>query len=183
MSQRKISAKHALTKEELDFCKKYLAGLPAATAYRRAFFPKLDDGDPELPDSKKRSQRAHDLLKQDYIKRYLTEVGEAAAGDNARTLLAERALFDDDRMAAEKILEQEDKLGMQDAFERWAEVMCAIGTEVVVPVPGGGEVVFPLREMFPRFAEALPPVDAIEKTIRTLEDYRAKLVSPGDDPR
>jgi hypothetical protein len=175
---RKVSAKYALTPEELDFCLKFKAGLPAATAYRRAFYADLKDGDPELPDSKARSARSQTLLREDYIQRYLAEIEGVTAGDSARAMLADAAQFEGDRVAAQKILEQEDKLFLQDAYERWVEIMCAIGTEVVVPIPGGGEAVVPMREMFPRYAEALPPPAVIEKTMKTLDQYLWKVEHP-----
>jgi len=178
MADRKISAKYALSPQELDFCKKVLAKLPPATAYRRAFYAKVKDGDPDLPDSKAISAYSQTLLRQDYIKAYLAEVKGSTVGDHARSLLAERTILDGERVAAELILEQEEKHGLQDAYERWGEVLSAIGTEVVVPIPGGGEVSFPLREMFPRYAEAMPPADVIEKTIKTLDQYLWKVDHP-----
>jgi hypothetical protein len=80
-------------------------------------------------------------------------------------------MFEGDRQAANAILEQEDKLGARDAYEHWAQIMCAIGTEVVLEVPGKGEVVVPLKALFPQFAEALPPDEVVRKTIKTLEEF------------
>jgi len=50
-------------------------------------------------------------------------------------------------------------------------VMCAIGTEVVVDVPGGGQVIMPMKALFPQYAEALPPDDVVKKTIKTLQQF------------
>jgi hypothetical protein len=182
VAHQTVSSRHALSDQEFDFCKRHLAGLPAATAYRRAFLKETGTGatfasldangngvGPEL-DSKEVSRRASTLLKQDYIKAYLAEIANPA-GDHARGVLLEKALFEGDRMAAQTILDQEDKLGARDAYEHWATVMCAIGTEVVVDLPGGGEAVVPLKGLFPQFADALPPPDVVRKTIATLEAY------------
>jgi hypothetical protein len=186
--QQRISARHALSTDELMFVRIYSAfgEQNAAEAYRRAFLLEDDDGgwfektkkgvirEDKPVDPKSASTRAARLLSQDHIKGYIAELKQGA-GDAARQQLADAVLFTNDATAlkaAEKVLADEDKLGFRDAVERWAEIMCAIGTEVVVPVPGGGEVSFPLRDMFPTYAEALPPQDVIEKTIKTLEVFR-----------
>ena len=182
MAHQTVSARHALNDQEFDFCKKYLARLPAATAYRRAFLredgfgktfaaldSRLNGVGPEI-DSKEVSRRASALLKQDYIQAYLTEITNPA-GDQARGALLEHAVFEGDRQAAIAVLADEDKLGARDAYEHWATIMCAIGTEVVVDLPGGGEIAVPLKGLFPQFADALPPPDVVRKTISTLEAF------------
>ena len=186
-SESKISARHALTEQELDFCKRYEAmGRKNHTeAYRRAFWPRYKDSDgrwvlPEhqdLPPPKEVSRRATRLLDQDYILAYLEELRQTA-GDRARDVLSEQVQFEVGRPAAQaaaQILQQEDKLGFRDAVEKYAEIMSAIGAEVVVPAPGGGEVSFPLREMYPRFSESLPPADVLLKTENALREYREKV--------
>jgi hypothetical protein len=126
-------------------------------------------------DSKEVARRAKLLMSQEHIKGFYEELIEVNPGDRAREVLAEQALLGDEsaaRSAAKQILEDEDKLGQRSSFELWAEIMCAIGAEVVVPLPGGGEAVTDMREMFPRYKEAMPPKDVIDKTIRSLEQYR-----------
>jgi hypothetical protein len=177
---RTVSARHALTEQEFDFCKRHLAGLPAATAYRRAFFIEKGgvtyesiapngDGENEVS-SKEVSRRASTLLTQDHIQAYLAEITNPA-GDQARAVLLEKAVFDGDRQAAQSVVDQEDKHNLRDAYEHWAMVMCAIGTEVVVDVPGGGQVIMPMKALFPQYAEALPPDDVVKKTIKTLQQF------------
>jgi hypothetical protein len=201
---KKISHRHACSDEELAFCKQIAGGLPAATAFGRVFLKERRKGnrveryEPEDYEHLKRnpqadvtavpakevSRRANLMLAQEHVKGYLAELTGSDPGDRAREVLTEQALFGDDtaaRRAAEKILEGEDKMGMRDAYEQWAMVMCAIGAEVVVPIPGGGEAVADLREMFPRYSEALPPVDVIDKTIRSLEDYREAVLARGEE--
>lgn len=189
MSSTKISARHALTQKELDFCRIY-AGFDFSNpseAWRRAFHPDLHDSetgayhpDPSCPKPASVAKRVAALLDKAHIQAYLAEL-KGDASDRARGVLAEQAHFGegaDAQRAAMKILESEDKLKFRDAVENWAEILCAIGTEVVVPLPGGGEVAFPFREMFPRYAEALPPVDVLRKTEQTLREYRESLEEP-----
>lgn len=186
---QRISKRHALTDKELSFVRIFSAfgETNAAEAYRRSHLGQDDDGNwfelrqnGELREDKpvnpaNASKKAAALLVQPHISGYLEELKQAA-GDSARQQLADAVLFTDDSTAlkaAEKVLADEDKLGFRDAVEQWAEIMVAIGTEVVVPVPGGGEVVFPLGQLFPQFAASRPPAEAIEKTIRTLQAYGA----------
>lgn len=180
-----ISARHALTDQEMEFCKIYAGfGYTSHTdAYRRSFFPPRKNNDgylqahPDLPSPKEANRLAKLLLDKPHIQAFLEEL-KAPAGDRARDVLTEQAHFGSDqiaRQAAVKILEDEDRLGFRDAVEQWTTLMCAIGTEVVVPLPGGGEVAFPLREMFPRFEDPLPPADALLKTEKALAAYRKKL--------
>lgn len=200
-----IRAHHALTEQEAIFCKVYVAfgSKNQAEAYRRGFLVRTRQDRKgkqrwiyvERPDrasyshddlkdlkeinSKEVSRRAQLLLEQEHIQQGIKEI-KGDAGDTARQVLEEQAKFGDGRdarAAAEKILDLEDKMGFRDASERWAEIMCAIGTEVVVPLPGGGEVSFPLREMFPRYEEALPPAEVLQKTEKCLHDYRASLAT------
>lgn len=185
-----ISARHALTDQEFSFVRIY-AGFGeknAAEAYRRAFCILGPDGEYYLRTEKGEAageplnaravgKRATALLNQDYIQSVLTEL-KRAPGEAARAVLAEQTLFSADGQAlraAQRVLADEDKLGFRDAVDQWAMVVCAIGTEVVVPLPGGGEVAFPLREMFPRYRDALPPVDVLLKTEKALRGYREKL--------
>jgi hypothetical protein len=186
----KISSKHALTRQELIFCKIYVAfGFTNhSDAYRRAFMERRADGQYVAPPrtgmtadqldaiepitTKEINRRGKHLLSQDHIKAYIEEIGKPA-GDHARGVLAEQAMFGakaEALRAADKILEQEDKLGFRDAVTRFWEISCEIGAEVEVPLPHdvtgkvtcphcaeGHEVTLPLRvlvpveEMFPQF--------------------------------
>ena len=183
-----VSAKYALAASERKFILAHLGGLNATEAYRRAF--KEDLADKATAKSKKAagaswdagvtpvtpipnkeiSRLAKNLLEQDHIQGFVKEL-EGEGGDHARRLLIEQAALKGDVRAGLAILDQEDKLGFRDAQELWAEVMCSIGCEVVVPLPGGGEVAFVLKEMFPKFAEALPPNDVLVKTMQSLDQY------------
>lgn len=184
----RISHRHALDSDELMFVRIFVAfgKQNAAEAYRRAYLAKNEEGnwflrdkkgDPRLDkpvDANTASKKATALLKQDHIAGYIAELDQGA-GDAARQTLTDAVLFTDDQLslkAAEKVLADEDKLGFRDAVELWAEVMCALGTEVVLAVDGA-EVVVPLKAMFPQYADAIPPLDVLDKTIRTLEAYRA----------
>jgi hypothetical protein len=171
----RISYRHALTPQEFDFCKIYVAfGESNHTeAYRRAFLTRIKGGafvEPEhigmtseelnvLPpvSPKEATRRAKQLLKQDHIIQYIAEIGKPAS-DHARGVLSEQAMFGDaqaSRKAAEEILKQEDKMGFRDAVERWAEILCEIGAEIEVPLPTscpncghGLSATAPLGEMF-----------------------------------
>lgn len=174
----KISAKYALSHNEIEFCKIFVAfGLTNHTeAYRRSFLtfradstyceapvPGLSDDELKKLESllpKEINRRAKQLLKQDYIQAYLTEIARPA-GEHARSVLADQARFaanpGDARRAAEQILASEDKLGFRDAVEHWAEIMCEIGAEIEVPLPAecphcgkGLYAAAPMSEMFPK---------------------------------
>jgi len=195
MSQlkRRISNRHALLDNELVFVRIYVAfgQENAPEAYRRAYlaydndseqwYPKAANGNPELTkppiDPRACYRKAKTLLDQAHVQAYIAELQESA-GDLARQQLADTMLFTDDSLsmkAAERVLDDEDKLGFRDAVEQWAEIMCAVGAEVVVPVPGGGETVFALRELFPSYKDAAPPIAVIQKTIESLNDFADAL--------
>lgn len=172
----RINPKHALTIEELNFCKVYLAfgEKNAAEAYRRSFFAGRVK---EAPPPKECSKQATRLLSQDYIAAYIAEI-QKTVSDHARQTLSDQVMFGDDgvaRRAAEMILADEDKLGFRDAAEKWAQIMCAIGAEVVYPLDAGHEIAFPLKAMFPQYTSALPPKDVLTKTINSLEGYLQKV--------
>lgn len=190
-----ISARHSLTEGEFRFCKVY-AGFgysDAPEAYRRAFcvenpidlkwyFPA--DADRTFPDvdrpidGKLAYNRANALLELPHIKGFLDELKQNT-GEHARQALGNAVLFGDagaSLKAAGQVLDDEDRLGFRDAVEKWAEILCEIGCEVVVPLPNGAEAVCELRSMFPAYREAMPPADAIRKTIQSLEAYEKKLL-------
>lgn len=185
--QASISVRHALTDEEIRFVRVYTAFnyTNVSEAYRRSHLVSNPDGDWFMRDAKgePRLDKPMDarachkcgtaLLRLEHIQSYLAEL-RGSPGEQARTTLTDAALFGDDSLAlkaAEKVLQEEDKLGFRDSVEWWAEVMCSIGAEVVLKV-GDAEVVVPMKAMFPRFHDSLPPLDVIEKTLRTLEVYR-----------
>jgi hypothetical protein len=184
MANRKISARHALEPEEKRFCTVYAAfgEKDAAEAYRRAWPDEVwefnsDRGRYDKTKSKltakEVSARASRLLALDYIQDFLKEL-RGAAGDHAREAIQEATVLGDERqrlVAAEKVLNLENELGFQDDTERFWEISAAIGDEVVVPVPGGGEVIVPIREMFPRFDAVLPPADVLGQTIQSLDQF------------
>ncbi|MHC4371178.1 MAG: hypothetical protein ACYSW8_26500 [Planctomycetota bacterium] len=146
-----ISAKHALNGDEVRFCQMYLAiGENGTEAYRRTFLIYESDvkqwfdldakgqrtGGPIK--AREIGKRASALLRKDYIQRYLDELRQST-GDAARSALAEHVRFGEPTealRAASRILDDEDKLGFRDAVEEWAEIMCDVGAEVVVPLPG-----------------------------------------------
>jgi hypothetical protein len=192
MHQQQVDVRHALTEREFDFCRIYAAfgEKNAAEAYRRSYCVQVGEdwvekdsagkavvdaqGNHKALDSKEVSKRASAILKLDHIAKFMEKLRDGT-GEHARAALADQVLFASDEnqrlKAAQRVLDDEDKLGFRDAADAWAERMCAIGAEVVVPVPGGGEVAFHAREMFPRYAEALPPVDVLVKTMKSLDQY------------
>jgi hypothetical protein len=177
-----VSTKHALNEPELRFCRAYLAlgKKNASEAYRRshllyyrgAYYDTDDKGERSGDPVKAKDvgRRAGLLLRQDHIQRYLAEL-EAPTSDHARSAMADQVLFGDEQSslrAAQHVLADEDKLGFRDAVERYAEIMCEIGAEVVVPLPSKVsrvarcphcfeehkvefdlEVTVPFKEMFP----------------------------------
>jgi hypothetical protein len=141
MSQRRasndtiISAKHGLTDEELKFVRVFLAmgSVNAAEAFRRAWADDCKD-----MHSREVSRRAKQLLKQDYIIRYIEEL-KAPTSDAARGVLVDQILFGEDQQAlraAQKSIEEEDKLGFGTAVDRFWEISSEIGAEIVVTLPG-----------------------------------------------
>ncbi len=154
----RINPKHALTKQEREFCKIHLAlgahAGDAAETYRRAFLRKrgsdgkwYEPGEGQLSKEdidgyatitpKEVSRRANTLLKREHIRAYLDEL-KRPVGDHARSVLADQAMFGNDptaRRAAEQILAQEDKHGFRGAVERFIDILCEIGAEIEVPLP------------------------------------------------
>jgi hypothetical protein len=180
-----ISRRYALLPEEIDFVKRWVAfgETNSADAYRRSHLKQGRRGEwhevtadgtlAEIIPARECSRRGKHLLNQEHVKDFISEV-KGNTGDHARQLLGDTTLFGSEQQAfraATKVIDDEDKLAFGDAVERHAEVLCAIGTEVVVDLPGGGEVCVSLGELLPQWKEAVPPVDAIQKTIRTLEQW------------
>jgi hypothetical protein len=161
----KVSARHALTDEEFRCCKIFAGfGFKNATeAFRRVY-----------GDTNKTGQSAKNFFEREHIITFLEEL-KGTGPDAARAVLEDQARLGDTaairRQAAEMILDNQDKLGIQDAAERFWEIQAAIGAEVVVPIPGGGEVTAPVRDFFPKFDFPLPPPDVLYKTICSLDQY------------
>lgn len=152
---RKVSIRGVVEPEELRFCQVYLAfgKRDAAEAYRRAYLRKNGRGDwvdvprgsglpmeeiNEMPvlNPKLVGKRAAALLRQQHIQEVLFEL-EQSPSEHARQTLADQILFGSEReksKALERIIAEEDKLGFRDASEVWADIMCSIGAEVVVPL-------------------------------------------------
>jgi hypothetical protein len=150
MATSAVSARHAVNEDEKRFVRMYLAlgGKNQAEAYRRSFLV-LEDGKafrrdsrgnrtgPPL-DNRNIAKFASALLKKDHIKAYVAEL-RAPASEAARETLTDQVRFGDSQealRAANRILDDEDKLGFRDAAEKWADIMCEVGAEVVVPLPG-----------------------------------------------
>lgn len=152
---RKISIRGVIDPCELRFCQIYLAfgKRDAAEAYRRSFLRKNAMGEwidaprdceltpdqlkqvaPALPDVVGR--RAIALLKQSHIQDTLREL-ERSPSELARKTLTDQILFGTERekiKAMERVWTDEDKLGFRDAVDKWAEILCEIGAEVVIPL-------------------------------------------------
>jgi hypothetical protein len=148
-----VSARHAVNADEKRFVRMFLAlgEKNQAEAYRRSFLvcennqyfqrdsKGLRTGAPLPP--RNVGKLASMLLKKDHIKAYIAEL-KTPASDAARDTLTDQVRFGDSQealRAANRILDDEDKLGFRDACEKWAEIMCEVGAEVVVPIPGNVE--------------------------------------------
>lgn len=152
---RKISIRGVIDPCELRFCQIYLAfgKRDASEAYRRSFLRKNAMGEwidaprdcelspdqlkqvaPALPDIVGR--RAIALLKQSHIQDTLREL-ERSPSELARKTLTDQILFGSERekiKAMERVWTDEDKLGFRDAVEKFWEISCEVGTEVVIPL-------------------------------------------------
>jgi hypothetical protein len=184
MAKNQISVRRSLTDEEVKFCVTYsgFGEKNATEAYRRGFPEECYNYDAErgryqrnveILDPGNVQARASRLLKQQHIIAFLQEM-RGSRGDHARSAIADEALLGNGAAqlkAAERVLELESDLGFQEDVERFWEISASIGDEVVVPVPNGGEVIIPVKEMFPRFDDVLPPADALFKTLQSLDQY------------
>lgn len=197
--ERKLAIRSVIDPDELRFCQVYLAfgETDPTEAYRRAFRRKNHKGEwidiprdaqltPEelraapLLKSETAKERAKALFRHRHIIDTLNEL-KGTPSDHARQTLVDNILFGsptEKKDAVKQILADEDKLGFKDASEKWAEIMCAAGAEVVVPLgvvqrsvicAHCGEqsnvevdltVEVPLLGLFPSNASKLPPSDA-----------------------
>jgi hypothetical protein len=198
-----------------------LGGKNAAEAYRRSYLlqeeagyfrrgPKGERVGAPLT-TKQVSKEANALLKRDHIQDYIKELS-VSTSDAARETLADQVRFGDSQeslRAANRILDDEDKLGFRDAAEMWADIMCEVGTEVVVPIPGHVEAdvycphcfeqhhvklpieaTVPMESMFPQYAEkrakaevAAPEAgqEVVRKSRRTSEARDARFGAKGGE--
>lgn len=193
----RFSAGHALTEQEKRFAEVLHAseGKRVWFAFQRAFcFRRPSDGEFVCPpvgpedyaDGAKFAallntldpipmgamiSRATELSKQEHIRVYLQEL-RSPPTDLARGVLLEHMLgadTKDQRAAALEVLKAEDKLNAADATQRWIDICCEAGAEVVVPLPhelrkdhvceacGHAQLVvipldvsFPMSKMFPK---------------------------------
>lgn len=153
--ERRISIRGVIEPAELRFCQVFLAfgKKDMAEAYRRAFLRKNSRGEwvdvpRDLEISQKEineaevmlphdvSKRAAALMRQAHIQDTLAEL-QRSPSEHARQTLVDNILFGsakEKKDAVDQIIKDEDKLGLRDASEKWAEVMCEAGAEVVVPL-------------------------------------------------
>lgn len=168
-----LSARSALTSEEDDFLLKVHAGHTQAEAYRRAF--KDTRGfDPE--DKRGHSRKASELLKQEYMQRALAELSRSAE-ELALQVYHDQLLTGKGNAllgAAKSIIEQEALKAAKTDQERFWQIAAACGAVVKTTV-GEEEVTIPLRDLMPKFKDAVPPQDVQRKTARSLEEWYHKL--------
>lgn len=154
-TKRKLPMREVIDPEELRFLRVFLAfgERDKTEAYRRAYHRKNHKGqwidaprgtnlsDTELRDAPLlkpdvASERAKALMKLKYIQEALEELKKTPA-EHARQTLADQILFGtpgEKKEAVKQIFADEDKLGFKDASEKWAEIMCDAGAEVVIPL-------------------------------------------------
>lgn len=154
-AKSRIAIRNVIDPDELRFCQIYLAfGEKDRTeAYRRAFRRKNHRGEwidvprnaeltPEelrsapLLNSQTANERSKALLKIKHIQDTLEEL-KGSPADHARQTLVDNILFGtstEKKDAIKQIFADEDKLGFKDASEKWAEIMCDAGAEVVIPL-------------------------------------------------
>lgn len=176
-----LSAVHALEPHERDLALMIAAGREPHDAFRaivrkhaRNFVRRgwgsldaLESGEAgPTPSEVKRA--VEEFLAAPYVVRYISELG--ASGSNAarlrlqdETLVGESAAGRD---AAKQLIANEDKLGVVDAFQRWADLLVEAGAEIQValpPVPPCAQcgahqpalfAAAPLRDLFRKHYEA-----------------------------
>lgn len=125
-----ISAQYACTAEQIEFAKGFVAGLTGAEAYRRAT---------KKPSCNERTAVATAArwrtLPQ--VVAYIREL-QQPGGDAARRALIDQVKLGeggDQRRAAERILDDEDKLGFRDAVTEFWRVSADVGAVIDVPFP------------------------------------------------
>lgn len=154
-AKRVLPMREVIDPEELRFLRVYLAfgERDRTEAYRRAYHRKNHRGewidmprganlsDNELRDApllkpETANERSKAMMKHKYIQEALEELKKTPA-EHARQTLADQILFgtsSEKKEAVKQIFADEDKLGFKDASDKWAEIMCGAGAEVVVPL-------------------------------------------------
>jgi len=161
----RLSARHALTKKEIEFCKVFKAGqgrevnAQKREAYRKAYCHRRGDGawisfdfDHELLTKEKITQlmakaesvsgqemlaRAEAILEDYSVQQYIKELSESSVS-LAEGALRENVLFGDEkeaRSSADKILGREEKASRIEDIAELARVFDDAGFEIVVDLP------------------------------------------------
>lgn len=170
-----LSARLALSTEEHQFLIRVAAGLPQTEAYRRAFESQLKR-DGKMDDKPYHAKQASNLLKQEYMQRALAEL-EGNAQEMAAQAYRDQMVIGKGNAvlgAAKQILEYEALQASKDDQERFWLIAAACGAVVRTRV-GDEEVVVPLRDLMPKFKDAVPPQEVQRKTAAALEDWYKKL--------
>lgn len=166
-----ISPKHALDEEEIHFAMKVAGGLAVATSYRRVWPEECAD-----LTAKQIHRKADAKLKEPHIAAYMEQFSKSPK-DLAIQTIQEQMLLGDPvaaRTSASKVLENEEILGAMSDLERFWYVAAACGAEVETTV-GNETVRVSLGELMPKFADATPPPEVLEKTAHSLEEWYEKL--------
>jgi hypothetical protein len=152
---KRLPVRGVVEPEELRLAKIYLAfgKQDRAEAYRRAYCRKNARGEwvdvrrdlevtrEDLLEAKvitpqDASIRGASILSQPHMQDLLAEL-QQSPGEHARQTLVDSILFGNSKEKADaykQILADEDKLGFRDATEKWGEILCDVGAEVVVPL-------------------------------------------------
>lgn len=162
---RAVSIASMLTEEERKLCHFYVAldGQQPSEIWRRAH-------NDDTISAKECARLLNGALKRPMIAAYIAELRQPD-NDAARAAMAQEVKTGGRGAlrAAEKILEDEDKLGFRDAVVEWARIMCEVGAEIEVPLPttcqscgAAQRITVPMADLFPRISDAQAP--AVEAT-------------------
>jgi hypothetical protein len=154
----KASSKRLLDEQEINFCLNWVA--TGCDPEQLGFAAKLAN-----PDTSRRSYiaQARYYLENPAVNDYIAELLEPPVEAAKRKLIEQVQTGEGTTAtrAAERIFELEDKLGARDDVTYWAQVMCEVGADVVVPLPGACHecgapyrATVPLVELFPQFKES-----------------------------
>lgn len=168
-----LSAMLALSPEEKRFCIAHAAGLPITESYRRAFHKEIDKD--HLSDGAI-AQRASRLAKATHIVAALAELEQSAA-DRALQVYNDQMLLGNGSAvlgAAKAVLENEALQQARSDYERFLSIAAACGAVVKTRV-GDEDVTVPVRELFPKFKDEVPPQHVQAKTAKALGAWYDKL--------
>ena len=126
-----LSPAKGVTDEEKAFVHHYLSFGNASEAFREAFPDKADDA----------TKKSYVLLKDKRIIAYM-EYCELPTAELASSVIRDGLLTSGSLPLAKAALDREEKENVRTATERWAQIMCEIGAEVVVPGGPEGDKVF-----------------------------------------